>query len=253
MSIPIADRLSNTDLEIIRTAIEEILSKAERTKASDVFEKVSSNINLPQTTFCQSLSANIKSKRLSGYYSIRGPYGGIFKGELKDKPIKAIVEKKVQKPVKTETISPATEIKPNELVVKKEVVEVSPIEKKKPEPKPYLSGKKPTKPEPLKNILYNPAETFFLFINDEKFSVPCHFLYIKTLLTNVFAATEDPNGSVKFQDRIYSVNDVEKLQSVLLWFLNTSIICSGEKSTKEPVLNIIDEPVVISPRLLENI
>src|SRR3954462_1858489 len=84
----IVNRIVDADINIIVDTINTMLAKASPVTAADVYEKVETLLQnkLAKNIFCPALSANISSGRVPGFYSKRGPHGGIFKGERTDAP-----------------------------------------------------------------------------------------------------------------------------------------------------------------------
>lgn len=266
----IVNRIIDADIEIITNTINEMLAKSSPVTAADVFEKVESLLQnkLTKTIFCPALSANISAGRVPGFYSKRGPHGGIFKGERSDVPV---VRQKVIVPPPRATAAPAgplgTLIGPDPQKDTKIITLesndgtiIAEVPKEIKESKPYFATKKSSteqKKEPLKNSLYDANEKFFMFIDNERYEVPCNRIYVNVLLEKVFELTESELGNVVFLDKKYTCEDTALLERTLMWFLNAGIIRkTGDPnrgpSVVKPKADTESEEVTLSPRLVAN-
>lgn len=265
----IADRLAGDDLKLATVTLENILSSKDRTKSEDVFNLVEKKLKTPLTksVFQQALSANIAAGNIPGFYSSRGKFGGIFKGQkeqpTESKPMPPTVKENIIKKELPELKDIKLYDEPKNNHSSNEII--SPISKKEikniEEPKPYLSGKREVlKKETLKNPLHDESQIFEMIVNGEKFRVPCNILYIKSLL-KAFKAREIQSAfgntnieNIILQGKKYFIDDVETFRNVLYLFLNASIIKNSSDPNREPSIDkLIDEPpVVLSERLLAN-
>lgn len=232
----IVNKITDKDLEVIRSVLDSMIpGLTEHVTAADVFEKVGEKLStqMLKTTFCPALSANISSGRLAGFHSRKGRHGGIFRGEENKKAAVAVT---VSKPAVTDIGLKRIEVG---LIDIPENPVIQP--KKESEPKPYLAAKRPvtTDNEPLKNTLYDPSQKFEMFIQDERYSVPANRLYIRVLLDKVFGAKEDPNGTVRYEGKIYSVSNDVILADTLMWFINASLIRTSDSPNQEPLKDFV--------------
>ncbi len=246
-------KIKDEDLSLITQTLNSVLAKKDRVTASDIFDSIGEKLNskLPKTTFQQSLSANIREGRISGFHSKKGRFGGIFKGDAAEVQIEEDVEEETA-PVKVEKPSAPIKIQPpiKNVKIEPEIQQAQPVVIK-----PYLAPvkKAPAPVESMKNSLYSGSELTVLFISGEKYQIPCHWMYINVLLKKVFKAKEDDAGNVKFKDQIYIVQDIETFKSNLLWFLNASIIHVSKDPNREPKISIPEENPFVDNELHKNI
>lgn len=208
-------KITDTDLNLTRLTLESMLTgSVTHVTSAEVFEEVKTKLSIPmnKNAFCPALSKSISTGRLAGFYSRRGPGGGIFKGEMKTKT-----------PINKQTV--IIETKPLDIESQLNKIQVDETIKEV-EPKPYLTHKReePKVKELVKNELYEPSKKFEMIVNGELFQVPANILYIKLLLNKVFDAKVDENGNVKLENETYMVSDHITLAKTLLWFINASIV-----------------------------
>jgi hypothetical protein len=252
-----SETFSPDNLKLILDTIQSQVAVNGRTNVETVYSAIATKLNPPTilSNFRTVIGAAFKDGLFPGYTTRVGRYGGIVRAD-KDAPslspvqaqsiqsmqmqsIKEDVEKVIahsiqEEPMAVKVYPPAPIVAP-EFDAKKELelqaLEDAGVSSKllaKPD-RPYLATTpKVMKPEPLRNVLYEPGAVFYMTVNGERYKVPCAQVYVQTLLDKVLGAIEvapeDGGGAVHFAGKQYWVEHLDLLERMLLWFLNASIL-----------------------------
>ena len=219
MKNQVEERLSDSNLKDIQDFLMSKLAKKKAVKRLEVFEALgSNNSELSKAHFCESLSKNIKSGRLPGLKIVRGPHGGISLDEISrlTQKLEEQAESSPEEEVEAEPeVEPEQEVhSPVDNLLDQEVA--APVTKKK---------ELPLSP-PASTPFTNRSIWRWIWINDSRYSVFMGLENIEKFLVKVMQAKEDPEGSVVFHGKRYSVCDEKLLHRFLADFIGAGVTIS---------------------------